>query len=113
MFKSDVISSDVKRIKKQEQQQISLVAEKNNDVDENKSHKEEREDAQISPEDEREQSEGVEAMVTQSKAQVLEKGQKENHETNKSVIPKLQIPFKRNFKNISEEQTGPTMKWID
>uniref|UniRef100_A0A915J9Q1 Uncharacterized protein n=1 Tax=Romanomermis culicivorax TaxID=13658 RepID=A0A915J9Q1_ROMCU len=46
------------------------------------------EDARISPEDKREQSKGVEAVVTQSKARVLEKGQEENQGTDKSVIPK-------------------------
>uniref|UniRef100_A0A915JCL8 Uncharacterized protein n=1 Tax=Romanomermis culicivorax TaxID=13658 RepID=A0A915JCL8_ROMCU len=40
----------------------------------------------ISPQDDREQFKEVEAVATQSKACVLEKGQKENQETDKSVI---------------------------
>uniref|UniRef100_A0A915LAL6 Uncharacterized protein n=1 Tax=Romanomermis culicivorax TaxID=13658 RepID=A0A915LAL6_ROMCU len=75
----------------QARKRISLVAEKSNYPEENKSHKEEKElDALISREDEREQSKGVEAVVTRSKARVLEKGQKENQKTDKSVIPKKQ-----------------------
>uniref|UniRef100_A0A915HYV2 Uncharacterized protein n=1 Tax=Romanomermis culicivorax TaxID=13658 RepID=A0A915HYV2_ROMCU len=92
MFKSDVVSSDVKGIKEQEQQQISLVAKRYHISEENKSHKDEErgEDARISLEDERQHSKGVEAVVTRSKAHVLEKMQKENQETDKSGIPKEQ-----------------------
>uniref|UniRef100_A0A915ITV4 Uncharacterized protein n=1 Tax=Romanomermis culicivorax TaxID=13658 RepID=A0A915ITV4_ROMCU len=90
MFKSDVVSSDVKGTKEQEQQQISLVAERSNISEENKSHKEEDKggDARISHQDEKKKSKRVEAVVTQSKAHVWEKVQKVNQETDQSAIPK-------------------------
>uniref|UniRef100_A0A915ITB6 Uncharacterized protein n=1 Tax=Romanomermis culicivorax TaxID=13658 RepID=A0A915ITB6_ROMCU len=68
MFKSVVVSpdvkADVKGIKEQEQQQIFLVAKRNNISEENKSHKDkgEGEDARISPQDKRDHSKGVEVV---------------------------------------------------
>uniref|UniRef100_A0A915K0E6 Myosin heavy chain n=1 Tax=Romanomermis culicivorax TaxID=13658 RepID=A0A915K0E6_ROMCU len=76
----------------EEQKEMGIRQLRSNTSEENKSHKDEDkgEDARISPEDKREQSKGVEAVVTRSKARVVEKVQKVNQETDKSAIPKEQ-----------------------